>query len=152
MVDIDIINSIDLEPIIQRLIKRKKWTLRKAYEIAKLYRNFLYIGKKYGDKKISPSQQIDDFWHEHVLDTKKYHEDCNKIFGHYLHHNPANESKITPEYKQGFERLQELHKQEFGYEVYDIRYSLKDIITSLMPIKFKKSDSHYHKTHIFLLD
>jgi len=135
MTDGNVTHSIDLEPIIQRLINRKKWTPRKAYEVAKLYRNFLYISKQYADEKLVPSQQIDDFWHEHVLDTKKYHIDCDKIFGEYFHHNPANKNKLTPEYQQGFERLQELHRQEFGYEIYDITYSLKDLVDSFVVSK-----------------
>lgn len=31
---------------------------------------------------------IDDFWHLHILDTQKYAEDCQVIFGYFLHHFP----------------------------------------------------------------
>lgn len=31
---------------------------------------------------------VDEFWHQHILDTHAYHEDCEVIFGNYLHHFP----------------------------------------------------------------
>jgi hypothetical protein len=27
-------------------------------------------------------------WHQHILDTRAYHEDCAAIFSGYLHHFP----------------------------------------------------------------
>ena len=29
-----------------------------------------------------------EFWHFHILDTLKYQEDCDNIFGYFLHHFP----------------------------------------------------------------
>jgi hypothetical protein len=31
---------------------------------------------------------LDDLWHEHILDTQKYKEDCESVFGKFIHHNP----------------------------------------------------------------
>ncbi|MFM6129989.1 MAG: hypothetical protein ACKPBV_14885 [Sphaerospermopsis kisseleviana] len=31
---------------------------------------------------------LDDYWHNHILDTRKYAEDCDLIFGFFLHHYP----------------------------------------------------------------
>jgi hypothetical protein len=30
----------------------------------------------------------DKVWHAHILDTPKYHEDCQRVFGHVMHHLP----------------------------------------------------------------
>ena len=29
---------------------------------------------------------MDGFWHMHILDTKAYREDCQKIFGRFIDH------------------------------------------------------------------
>ena len=34
------------------------------------------------------SKDVDEFWHTHILHTMKYTEDCERVFGTYLHHNP----------------------------------------------------------------
>lgn len=33
-------------------------------------------------------QLVDDMWHSHILDTRAYHDDCDRILGRYLHHFP----------------------------------------------------------------
>ena len=40
---------------------------------------------------MSPTKLMDTIWHHHILDTKNYHNDCNNIFGFYLHHKPTFE-------------------------------------------------------------
>jgi hypothetical protein len=36
-----------------------------------------------------PSQVVDDLWHEFILYTRNYQAFCNRAFGRYLHHTPA---------------------------------------------------------------
>jgi hypothetical protein len=36
-----------------------------------------------------PTGAIDEIWHNHVMDTMKYAEDCQNAFGHFLHHCPS---------------------------------------------------------------
>ncbi|STX27686.1 Uncharacterized conserved protein [Legionella beliardensis] len=37
---------------------------------------------------LQPEPLADIVWHTHILFTQKYHQDCNVIFGEYLHHQP----------------------------------------------------------------
>ena len=53
-----------------------------------LYRRFLALNIVYEDRKICPTGPIDDFWHAHILDTHAYAQDCDYLFGRYLHHFP----------------------------------------------------------------
>lgn len=84
--------SIDLSGVIIKMFSRKSWFWKLRNNAAKIeedYRRFLYLVVTNQDKAISPwNQNLDDLWHEHILDTKKYMEDCNVLFGHYLHHDP----------------------------------------------------------------
>ncbi len=42
-----------------------------------------------------PSQVADDAWHAFILHTRVYQDFCDKAFGRFLHHTPA-ESMSTP--------------------------------------------------------
>ena len=35
-----------------------------------------------------PNKIIDTYWHQHILDTRKYADDCQTILGFFLHHDP----------------------------------------------------------------
>lgn len=54
----------------------------------KEYKRFLTLLELYPEKPIVPNKLMDTFWHYHILDTKKYLEDCEKVFGGFLHHFP----------------------------------------------------------------
>jgi hypothetical protein len=80
-----------------------KWQKRKMTEILGwdselveqmelIYKDFLCLVYALRNQDVSfmpvPSRMIDEFWHMHMLDTRKYFEDCAALFGEYLHHNP----------------------------------------------------------------
>src|ERR1700719_1228582 len=52
------------------------------------YRRFLALHLAHPEAEIVPSKIVDQIWHQHILDTYAYHEDCERIFGFYLHHFP----------------------------------------------------------------
>jgi hypothetical protein len=52
------------------------------------YRKFLAMQLAFPGTEIVPCELVDEMWHQHILDTQAYHEDCNAIFGSYLHHYP----------------------------------------------------------------
>jgi hypothetical protein len=52
------------------------------------YRKFLALHLAYPQDEIVPCKLVDEFWHTHILDTRAYHQDCDVIFGEYLHHFP----------------------------------------------------------------
>ena len=35
------------------------------------------------------TQDVDEAWHLHILDTQKYAQDCQDLFGGFLHHIPS---------------------------------------------------------------
>lgn len=68
------------------------WDPDIVLEMEDLYIKFLALHKtlwSFGQSfTIIPNRIIDEFWHAHILDTAKYMDDCNKIFGSYFHHFP----------------------------------------------------------------
>lgn len=117
------IYAIDFSMIIDKMVKYDYWLREDAEKTCEMYRNFLYLKKKYEftNTKIPPAKDIDDFWHNHVLDTEKYHQDCEAIFGYYLHHHPtypgpAGIAKLKL-LANAFTELQKIHQAEFGTEI-----------------------------------
>jgi hypothetical protein len=53
-----------------------------------MYKRFLALLGAYPDLSIAPSKPIDQFWHQHILDTRAYQADCEHAFGHFMHHDP----------------------------------------------------------------
>lgn len=84
------INQLDLTPIRNKILKTKDLPINEtqATIAEKWYRRFLFLYYKYPDKTIAVSKIIDEYWHQHILDTKKYYSDCMSLFGRMLHHNP----------------------------------------------------------------
>jgi len=131
------IEALDLTPMIERVMKEKRWTRRMAETAAHFYRNYLFLVKKYGDDipTLGPTKQMDEIWHAHILYTRDYRAFCEKVFGGYLDHQPNSEDhEMTGE---NLNILLSLHEKEFGEPIYETGYSLKDLYLNLTAL-FKK--------------
>ncbi len=88
-----LIDALDLEPIVFKLTASEygevpEMTLAEADRAVVLYRQFLMLHLLYPTKALVPTRIIDAIWHAHILDTAKYREDCERIFGRFLDHFP----------------------------------------------------------------
>jgi hypothetical protein len=66
------------------------WSYQVAENTEMWYKRFLILHLIYGGEVGPCSKEVDDFWHMHILDTFRYSEDCQKIFGHFMHHVPCS--------------------------------------------------------------
>lgn len=82
------IQTLNLELIVDRMIIKHGWTEDKTEKALKDYRYFLYMSQMV-EQAITPTGDVDDLWHEHILHTNKYAIDCQKLFGKFLHHFPT---------------------------------------------------------------
>jgi len=86
--------DLDLEPIISNAMDAEKsngWTSDFTWRVSQEYRRFLVLcleRRQDTNHLIVPSKLVDTFWHLHILDTRKYIEDCQHCFGSILHHFP----------------------------------------------------------------
>jgi hypothetical protein len=89
------IQNLDLSSVRENAMAKLGWSSEKAQRVENSYKRFLYAlaHKEENDLLSPPSQEVDDFWHQHILDTRKYREDCNTVFGHYIDHTP----RLSPE-------------------------------------------------------
>ncbi len=89
MIEIDEIVPIDLSNIKTRLIKNNQFDIEFVEMMCEEYKKFLYIHQIYPNEYVVPGKLVDEVWHDHILHTKKYENDCTKLFGRYLHHEPT---------------------------------------------------------------
>lgn len=82
------VNEIDLTMLKRKQIEEYGWASEHADQVEDLYRKFLALNLVYPDRKVCPTGPIDELWHAHILDTRAYAADCEKVFGHFLHHFP----------------------------------------------------------------
>jgi len=137
----DFIRSYDLTPVVRRLVDTECWSKKHALAACEQYRNFLFLMKKFGgDRELTPSFEIDEAWHAHILHTKKYIDFCEQVFGKYLHHYPhlARHKGNAENLNKLFQHTQNLHKEEFGDSIYQIKHR---------PIRLK---IQFRKIHEFL--
>lgn len=85
------INAIDFTMVKLKIQDQEEglgWTASQCDEAEKDYKKFLALKRTYPGKEIVPNKQVDLFWHQHILDTVKYADDCQEIFGYFMHHFP----------------------------------------------------------------
>jgi len=99
------------------------WTKERAEHAEKQYRRWLHLCVKYDSiETLSPSVDMDEFWHAHILDTHAYHRDCEAIFGYYRHHNPYFGLRGEDDYRNLLKvaaRTDELYLENFGEALVD---------------------------------
>jgi hypothetical protein len=83
------IEALDLSAIRNRFQTKFKLQTSKAIQIELEYRKFLYLVSVSKGDEIGMGGLVDDFWHEHILDTIHYAKMCDEIFGFFLHHVPT---------------------------------------------------------------
>jgi hypothetical protein len=78
---------------------------------------FLGLVYLYPNVPIVPNREIDQVWHQHILDTSKYDEDCQMLFGRVLHHFPyfgIRNAGDRQDLNAAFGETQELFQKHFG--------------------------------------
>ena len=126
------IYNIDFSNIINKLVNHLGWLKQDALEVCEMYRNFLFLNKKYGNTvSLPPSEDIDEFWHQHILDTYYYQRDCQAIFGIYFEHYPyfGIDGKTNfGDLEKSFEQMLKIYLQEFGEALYTVRGPISKMI------------------------
>lgn len=83
--------ELDLSMIRMKIadpIEGKGWSEAQLDVAEQEYRRFLALHLMYPESEIVPCELVDEMWHAHILDTMAYADDCQRIFGFFLHHFP----------------------------------------------------------------
>src|SRR3990170_1079306 len=118
-----VIANIDLEMVKMKLQDTGEglgWTEEQCDEAEIEYKRFLHLNMKFSNATIVPHTVMDLMWHQHILDTKAYHKDCEIVFGEYFHHFPyfgIRSESDGQDLNSAFEKTQKIYASEFGEEM-----------------------------------
>ena len=118
------IQALDLDPIKLKLMDPEEgqgWSREFVDQMEVAYKRFLTLLVKYPEETIAPSKDVDKFWHGHILDTLKYAEDCQKLFGNFLHHFPyfgMRGAEDAANLAAAAKNMKRLSEKEFGRTQY----------------------------------
>lgn len=112
--------ALELESVRKRLWGKRGllWKIKNdSLRLEKEYRQFLYLIVRNPGVTIVPwSQGLDDFWHEHILDTAKYAADCEYLGAGFIHHNP-HVPKFSEGHKKAYEETGKLYREAFKEKI-----------------------------------
>jgi hypothetical protein len=86
--------DLDLTSVREAMVEKHGWGVDRAREAQREYVRFLTLLQMKPGFMLIPwfdskgRDDLDQFWHQHILDTAKYAADCNTLFGQMIHHNP----------------------------------------------------------------
>jgi len=124
------IEALDLDPIKLKLMDSEEgqgWSREYADRMELAYKRLLTLLATHPEETLAPGKDVDKFWHGHILDTLKYAEDCDKVFGCFLHHFPyfgMRGAEDAANLAEAGETTRRLYQQEFGRD-YDTSVSRK---------------------------
>ncbi|NPA72771.1 MAG: hypothetical protein GXO35_08080 [Gammaproteobacteria bacterium] len=115
------VKTLDFIQMNAKLVSYHGWSVEKILEAEDLYKKWLVLHQVYGESLVlAPNDLVDEYWHTHILDTRKYMDDCQKVLGYYLHHYPyfgLTEGESEEALEAGFELTQKLFKTHFGHDI-----------------------------------
>ena len=84
------------------------------------YKRFLSLKIVHPNVNFAPTDLMDEVWHFHILDTKRYSTDCQRMFGKLLHHAPSYGPYESPDREEAlsnsFERMVALYREQYGHD------------------------------------
>jgi uncharacterized membrane protein YgcG len=132
-----------------RVAEKHDWRPSKVRALIEEYKKFLYIAVT--DGPATPSKEVDEIWHEHILFTESYFGTWTKVLGRTLHHKPGFEGE---DFSKTFKRIEDKKREYFGAEVVDKLSEVADAITDITPSKSytsheitSKDVGHSHHDH-----
>jgi hypothetical protein len=111
--------ELELNSVRDSLIEKQGWTLARAEAARAEYVRFLTLLQRRPGFMLIPwrneegQEDLDQFWHQHILDTVKYAADCNALFGRMIHHNP-HVVRGSGDETDAEEKTQRLYARTFG--------------------------------------
>lgn len=100
----------------QRRNGEQLWDEERVARALHEYKQFLALMHWNPEAVLVPSEDIDDIWHTHVLNTARYQTDCETIFGCFQHHSPTfgASEEVQDEHMTDRDETLQLFEEAFG--------------------------------------
>ena len=120
------ISGYDLSPVRRSLTQNllpwdHQWSEDHVEFAEEIYRRWVFLVRKHEESRMPPSNDIDGFWHAHILHTYSYAEFCDRVFGYFLHHNGGFGTKDEAEFEElrvASNGTREFYEAEYGEPLY----------------------------------
>lgn len=98
----------------QRLARENGWTTAYSLRVIFEYKKFLFL-LCIAEHPLTPSDQVDQAWHLHLLYTESYWIDlCENTLGRTIHHGPTKGGRAESEkYENLYEKTLQLYARIF---------------------------------------
>ncbi|GMI49187.1 hypothetical protein TrCOL_g9039 [Triparma columacea] len=101
-------------PILSKCTRHNDWDQTYASQVLDEYAKFFYLASLPNRVPLVPSPAVDEIWHQHILTTKKYQEDCGRLVGHFVHHCPSFTAEERAGLAPKFEKTKAAYENKFG--------------------------------------
>ncbi len=103
-----------------RLARENGWKLEYALRAVDEYKKFMFL-LCVSDHPLTPSDQVDQVWHLHLLYTQSYWIDfCKDTINKPIHHGPTKGgTNENSKFTNWYEKTKQLYKSIFDYDTPD---------------------------------
>lgn len=109
---VETIRDYDLSAVHQKLLESGVLSEELADEALEEYRKFMML-LRLGYRNLPMcSPEVDEVWHLHILFTRDYAEFCERIFGRFVHHEPALGHSLSDD--EQIRAFYDAYKKQFG--------------------------------------
>jgi len=92
------------------------WSLEFTERVVKEYLRFVTL-VAVSDIPVTPSDEVDQAWHLHILYSQSYHELCELLGTGYLHHGPTKGGEVeNSRFENQYLTTLETYRSVFGVE------------------------------------
>lgn len=99
-----------------RLARDNGWSSEYATRVEREYRRFACL-VIISDQQLTPSDQVDQAWHLHLIFTRNYWGPWTELLGEPLHHGPTpGGTKAANRYRTNYEATKALYRLAFEEE------------------------------------
>ncbi|EHQ08131.1 hypothetical protein Lepil_3473 [Leptonema illini DSM 21528] len=103
-----------------RLARENGWSMAYTFRVIAEYRKFLFLCCVM-ETNPTPSDQVDQAWHLHLLYTKSYWIDlCRHTIGRELHHIPTEGRQERQRFVEQYLKTLDTYRQYFGNPPADV--------------------------------
>jgi hypothetical protein len=103
-------------PFSLRLARENGWSRHFACRVIEEYKRFCYLARRAGHS-VTPSDEVDQAWHLHLLYTQAYWTFCGRVLGRPLHHNPTRGGPDeSAKFREAYERTLASYRRMFGFD------------------------------------
>ena len=137
------LKQLDLRAIAYQLMhceKGERWSFEQTNQAIVHYSMFLCLIYLYPNRKLVPTKEIDRVWHHHILDTMKYAQDCEMLFGRFIHHFPyfGKRGGVDKQNLHGaFAETQTLFQEHFNIDLSTLNESSQ--MTDCQPVVYAQN-------------